>query len=135
MESKNNYKEERFDSFLNKTIIFSSKDFFRKQMSISNKEKTIIDDADYSAFLEDFIERSGASSAFDYMEDVSELNEALKSLSAIEQSVIFLLFEEEISQNDAARILEICSNSVSRIKLRAINKLKKYFKGDWKDEK
>lgn len=135
MGNKKNYKEERFDSFLNKTIIFSSKDFFRKQMSISNKEKTIIDDADYSAFLEDFIERSGASSAFDYMEDVSELNEALKSLSAIEQSVIFLLFEEEISQNDAARILEICSNSVSRIKLRAINKLKKYFKGDWKDEK
>lgn len=130
MENKENYKEERFDSFLNKTIILSSKDFFRKQMNVVNKERTIVDDEDYSAFLEDFIERNGSFSTFNHIDDVIELNEALKSLSAIEQSVIFLLFEEEISQNEAAKILEVYSKTISKIKMRAIEKLKKYLKGD-----
>lgn len=34
----NNYKEERFDSFLNKTIILSSKLYFKKQMNFVSKE-------------------------------------------------------------------------------------------------
>ena len=56
-----------------------------------------------------------------------QLKNALKSLTAIEQSVIFLLFQEELSQNEAAQILEIYSKTVSKIKIRAIEKLKKYF--------
>ena len=44
MESKNNYNEERFDSFLNKTIILSSRTYFKKQMNIIDKEKNIIND-------------------------------------------------------------------------------------------
>lgn len=132
---ENNYKEERFDSFLNKTIIFSSTTYFKKQMNIVNKERMIVDDEDYSAFLEDFIEKNNMFFTLDHIENVLELNEALKSLSAIEQSVIFLLFEEEISQNEAAEILEVYSKTISKIKIRAIEKLKKYLKGDWKNEK
>lgn len=127
---ENNYKEERFDSFLNKTIIFSSTTYFKKQMNIVNKERMIVDDEDYSAFLEDFIEKNNMFFTLDHIENVLELNEALKSLSAIEQSVIFLLFEEEISQNEAAEILEVYSKTISKIKIRAIEKLKKYLKGD-----
>ena len=132
---ENNYKEERFDSFLNKTIIFSSTTYFKKQMNIVNKERMIVDDEDYSDFLEDFIEKNNMFFTLDHIENVLELNEALKSLSAIEQSVIFLLFEEEISQNEAAEILEVYSKTISKIKIRAIEKLKKYLKGDWKNEK
>ena len=62
------------------------------------------------------------------------MNNAMKSLSAIEQAVIFLLFQEDLSQEEAGKILEICSKSVSRIKLRAIGKLKKYLKGDLENE-
>lgn len=41
MGDKNNYKQERFDSFLNKTIILSSRTYFKKQSNISNKEKQL----------------------------------------------------------------------------------------------
>ncbi len=135
MESKNDFQEERFDSYLNKTIILSSKDYFRKQMSLANKERTIVDDEDYSAFLQEVSILNGAFSTIDHITNTLELNNAIKSLSAIEQSVIFLLFQEDLSQDEAAKILDICSKSVSRIKLRAIEKLKKYLKGDSNNEK
>ena len=71
----------------------------------------------------------------DKIENNLQLNSALNCLSDIEQAVIFLLFKEELSQDEAGKILEICSKSVSRIKLRAIEKLKKYFEGDIENEK
>lgn len=135
MESKNNYKEERFDSFLNKTIILSSRTYFKKQMNILNKERTIVDDVDYSAFLQDFIALNHKVFAPDDMDTSLQLKSALNSLSAIEQAVIFLLFQEELTQNEAAEILEIYSKTVSKIKIRAINKLKKYLKGDFENGK
>lgn len=132
MENNNLYKEERFDSFLNKTIILSSKCYFKKQMRVINKERAIVDDQKFSAFLQEFIV---LNNVFSNVENRVQLNSALESLSAIEQSVIFLLFQEDLSLDDAAKILEICSKSVSRTKLRAIGKLKKYFKGDQDYEK
>ncbi len=134
MENKNDFNEERFDSYLNKTIILSSKDYFRKQISLSNKERTIVDDEDYSVFLQGITMLNGAFSTIDNITNTLELKNAMKSLSAIEQSVIFLLFQEDLSQDEAGKILEICSKSVSRIKLRAIDKLKKYLKEDLRDE-
>lgn len=130
MESKNDYKEERFDSFLNKTIILSARTYFKKQMNIIDKERLMINDMDYSAILDDFVT---INSSFLSTEDIDvslQLKSALKSLSAIEQAVIFLLYDEELSQKEAAEILEVYSKTVSKIKIRAINKLKRYFKED-----
>lgn len=135
MGDKNNYKQERFDSFLNKTIILSSRTYFKKQSNISNKEKTIVDNEDYSAYLQDFIVSDAHLSDIDTIDLSLQLKNALKSLTAIEQSVIFLLFQEELSQDEAAKILEIWSKSVSRIKVRAIEKLRKYLKGDLNNER
>ena len=132
MENKKTYNEERFDSYLNKIIIFSSKGYFKKQISLINKERTIANDEDYASLIKVI---NDVFYAIDDIENKLQLNNALKSLSAIEQSVIFLLFKEDLSQEDAAKILEICSKSVSRIKLRAINKLKKYLKGENENEK
>lgn len=134
MENKD-YKEERFDSFLNKTIMMSSRTYFKKQMNIINKENTILDNEDYSAFLQGFIDVNCPFLSIDNIETNLELNSALNCLSDIEQAVIFLLFQEELSQDEAAEILEIWSKSVSRIKVRAIEKLKKYLEGDSKNEK
>jgi len=134
MENHKNYNEERFDSFLNKTIIYSSKAYFKKQMKQSEKEKIIVNDENYAAFLEKYIAINEENSFIDSIDLGLQLNNALESLSAIEQSVIFLLFKEELNQEDAAKILEICSKSVSRIKLRAISKLKKYLKEDVENE-
>ena len=127
---ENNYKEERFDSFLNKTIILSSRTYFKKQMNTVKKENTILDNEDYNAFLQGFIDVNCPFSAIDDIESSLELNSALNCLSDIEQAVIFLLFQEELSQDEAAKILEICSKSVSRIKIRVLNKMKKYLEGD-----
>ena len=135
MENQNNYKEERFDSFLNKTIILSSRTYFKKQMNTIKKENTILDNEDYSIFLQGFIDVNCPFFAIDDIESSLELNAALNCLSDIEQAVIFLLFKEELTQNEAAEILEIYSKTVSKIKIRAIEKLKKYMKGDSKNEK
>ena len=132
---RNDYKEERFDSFLNKTIILSSRRYFKKQMNMANKEKIIVDDEDYSAFLQDFINMNNKVYSVSDVDTSLQLQNALKSLSAIEQAVIFLLFEEELTQSEAAKILEIYSKTVSKIKIRAINKLKKYFKENEENEK
>ena len=129
-----NYKEEKFDSFLTKTIILSSKRYFKKEINTNRKEQIIFDDQNYSAFIQGFFDSQNPN--FESTIDLSlSVKEALKSLSAIEQSVIFLLFNEDLSQKEAAQILEIYSKTVSKIKIRAIDKLKKYFKEDFENEK
>lgn len=135
MEVKNDYSEERFDSFLNKTIILSSRTYFKKQMNIANKEKNIVNDEGYSALLQNFMSMDDKFSCVIDIDTSLQLQSALQSLSAIEQAVIFLLFEEELTQSEAAEILEVYSKTVSKIKIRAINKLKKYFKEDLGNEK
>lgn len=115
-------KERRFDNFLNKTIVSSSKRYFKKEMNICRKTPSLIND--FERVLD------STNSDFDDVENSLELNKALNKLTAIEQSVIFLLFREEFTQDEAGKILEICSKSVSRIKIRAIKKLKKYLKGE-----
>ena len=121
-------KEEKFENFLNKTIVMSSKRYFKKEINISRKEQGFVYQEEFYAFLQDFIDYD--TSCYDAVEDKIQLNSALKTLSAIEQAVIFLLFKKELSQDEAADILEICSKSVSRIKIRALNKMKDYLKGD-----
>ena len=121
-------KEKRFNNFLNKTIILSSKRYFKKEVNISNKEQMLIDDNSHTSVL-NFVANS-TTNDFDLVENCLELNTALSKLSDIEQTVIFLLYNKELSQDEASKILEICSKSVSRIKVRAINKLRKYMKGD-----
>lgn len=134
MEDKN-YKEERFDSFLNKTIILASKKFFKKQMHITINEKNIVNYEEDSQFLGDFSALNSSFSSIDLIDTTIELNSALQSLSAIEQSVIFLLFHEDLSHDEVANVLKIYSKTVYKIKSRALNKLKRYFKEDYKNEK
>lgn len=120
-------KDKRFNNFLNKTIILSSKRYFKKEINISNKEQMLVDDNSHTSVLNSVA--NSATTDFDLVENCLELNTALSKLSEIEQTVIFLLYNKELSQDEASKILEICSKSVSRIKIRAINKLRKYMKG------
>lgn len=121
-------KEKRFNNFLNKTIILSSKRYFKREVNISNKEQMLVDDNSHTSILNSVA--NSTTNDFDLVENCLELNTALNKLSDIEQTVIFLLYNKELSQDEASKILEICSKSVSRIKVRAINKLRKYMKGD-----
>lgn len=104
MENKN-YKEEKFDSFLTKTIILSSKRYFKKEINTNRKEQIIFDDQNYSAFIQGFFDSQNPN--FESTIDLSlSVKEALKSLSAIEQSVIFLLFNEDLSQKKQHKFLK-----------------------------
>lgn len=129
MENKN-INEAKFDSYLTKTIILSSKKYFKKQINTTLKEETIFDNKDYCAFIESFFDIGKSMSEYEKIDMSLSLKDALSTLSAIEQAVIFLLFQEELSQKEAADILEIYSKTISKIKIRAIEKLKKYFKED-----
>ncbi len=115
-----NYKEERFDSFLNKTIILSSRYYFKKNMNIKNKENTLVDNENFANFLQGFISLDNSFMTTDKVELYIELKRALTCLSDIEQEVIFYLFEMELLQSEVADILNIYSKTVSKIKVRAI---------------
>ena len=86
----NEDKERQFDSFINKTIIGSSKNYFEKQMKTKNTERTIVDDENSALFLYDFISVCDNSRT----EEKIDLTTALLSLSSIEQEVISLLYKE-----------------------------------------
>lgn len=142
MEKKNaNSNEEfyEFNSFLNKVIIFSGKEFFRKELKNKRRELDLIDNDNFenmylnSYLCEDFLfEDQTSKDVFDFINFCENFNLhcALKSLSAIEQEVLFLLYSKELSQEEAANILNICLKSVSRIKLRAFDKIRKFLKGE-----
>ena len=125
-----NGREEKFDSYLNKTIILSSKYYFKKQMKMKGREQTILNNEEYSFFLQKFISEKDTFSSVERVDTSLQLKKALESLSAIEQAVIFLLFQEELTQQEAAEILEVYTKTISKIKIRAINKLKKHLKED-----
>ena len=121
-------KEEQFDYFLNKTIVYTSMTYFKKQMHIQSKESFIDNSSDdFNALLQD-------SAVFDKIEQKIEIESYKNCLSQIEQSVLFLLFNEQLTQSEAAKILNVYSKTISKIKLRAIKKLKKSMKEDDKNE-
>ncbi len=135
MEDENDYKEKRFDSFLNKTIILSSKEYYRSEITKDLKELKIIDDENYDEFMKNYLTYNEVYNLekIDSFIKVCEnpiLIRALKSLSDIEMTVIFLLFEEQLTSSESSKILKICSDSVTRIKKRALKKIEKYLKGD-----
>ena len=101
--------EEKFDSFLNKTIILSSKDYFKRTMNRIDKERTIVDDEEYSSVI---YEKMNSTSDFDKVDTKMELKTALNCLSEIEQAVIFLLFNEELTRNETAEILKLAEEDM-----------------------
>lgn len=129
-------KERRFNSFLNKTIILSARKYFNEKLTRDSKELKIMDDENYSEYLKDFTKHEDTSAytknidQFIELCDNQKLVSALKSLSNIEMTVIFLLFERQLKSSEASKILQICNDSVTRIKRRALKKLEKYMKGE-----
>lgn len=132
----NNYKYNSFNSFLNKTIVLCSKRYYKAELTTNLTELKIMDDENYTEYMKDFIKIDDDvynSIDVDNFIDLCEnpvLIRALKSLSKIEMTVIFLLFEKQLTSSEASKILKICSDSVTRINKRALRKLEEYLKGD-----
>lgn len=132
MEQELEILEAKFQYFLNQTIIGASKDYYKKQMRYELRELRIIDDENYEQYLGKYIEQDDCG--FLSIEKNYELNKEFKLLSLIERTVIFLYFEGNYKTNEIAKILNIKEQSVSRIKKRALTKLKNSMKGFEKNE-
>lgn len=132
-------KEVQFNNFLNKTIIFSSKKYYKTKVSRDSRELKILDNDTYSEYLNKYMnynevyECESMDQFIERCENIS-LVLGLKSLSDIEKTVIFLLFEEQLTSSEASKILKICSDSVTRIKRRALKKIAKHLKGGISNE-
>lgn len=103
-------------------------------MNRIDKERIIVDDEEYSLYINNHI---NSKSVFTTLEDANtkmKLSAALNCLSDIEQAVIFLLFNEELTRNETAEILKLYESTVSKTKRRAINKLKNILDGGTEDE-
>lgn len=128
-------KEIRFNNFLNKTIILSAKNCYKKEIVRTHRELNIIDDDNFSDFLQKYIKYEDVICDFKDLNhfldncDNENLVNALKKLSLREKNVLFFFFIKGGSYHNISKILNIHYFSACRIKNRAINKLKKYLKG------
>ena len=123
-----------FDTFLTKTIIYSSNNFFRKEVKRDSLELSILDDEN---FLNDSLKAmSQEDNIFSSPSDFTlsfenfQLEKAFKSLSKKERFVIIMIFCYGLSLDDLSILLSINYKSVSRIKLRALKKLKDFMEGE-----
>lgn len=123
--------EARFDSFLNRTIVGASMNYYNKQRKYECRELQIIDNEDYEEYLKPYLaeEDDGFSRVFEGFEDNYVLNCGVESLSDSEKTVIFLYFKKHYGTSEIAQIMNIREQSVSRIKKRALDKLKMFMKG------
>lgn len=123
--------EARFDSFLNRTIVGASMNYYNKQKKYEYRELQIIDNEDYEEYLKPYLaeEDDGFSRVFEGFEDNYVLNCGVESLSMNEKTVIFLYFKKHYSTSEIAQIMNVREQSVSRIKTRALDKLKMFMKG------
>jgi len=131
-DNKQSVQEIKFNYFLNKTIIGASKQYYRKQQRVALMELQIIDDINSEEKIKKYIKVEDKLYDLDgisgYKERLDNENVimAYESLTDVEQWVIFLIVEEEHSLKEAAKMLNMYIESISRAKTRALKKLEKY---------
>jgi len=124
------YKDFQFDTFINKTIIGIAKNYYKRQNRLLKREEFYCYDTSRPSLLDDALFELDTT-FIDNIDTKIVIYNAIKKLSVIEQAVIFLLFIKDITPEKASRILGISYNSISRIKSRALSKLKKIIKEDF----
>lgn len=125
MDNRKGYEKE-FDSFINKIIIFSSKEYFRKQMKYGNNERYIIDNEDYCDYLENHTLSNVYDSQIERAEISMLLQNALSCLSDLEQAAFILSYKLDLNSKEISKRLKIHEKSLSRLRKRSEEKLRKY---------
>ena len=128
MEQELEILEAKFRRFLNDTIIGASKDYYAKQRKYELRELQIIDDENYEGYLGKYVTQN-LFEQFDAFYVSDELNMGFQVLSSIERTVLFLHYEENYKLKEIAKILNMRDETITRIKRRALNKLKNYMEG------
>lgn len=128
MEQELEILEAKFRRFLNDTIIGASKDYYAKQKKYELRELSIIDDENYEGYLGKYVTQN-LFEPFDAICGSDELNMGFQVLSSVERTVLFLHFEGNYKLKEIAKILNMRDETITRIKKRALNKLKNYMEG------
>lgn len=131
---ENNYKykfttkeEAEFNSFLNKTIIGTASNFFKKKLKIEKIEEYLEEEIVTQEEIE-VLDKSINNTNIKYALKNDKLDKAIESLTKNERSVILFDFMGELKTNEIAMVLGININTVYIIRKRALNKLRKYLK-------
>ena len=94
MENENQYKNERFDSFINKTIILSSKKYYKNEITKANNEINIMDDENYSEYMKEYVKYDDVYEArFVHAPKVAFNGEEMDILNEIDTQVDITEFE------------------------------------------
>ncbi len=115
-----------FENYINKTIIFSSKRYYKSKMTNVKRESNIeelISDVEKNRIIS-IIDKEYARCEIKLI-----IENFLEQLEDIEREVIVLSYLEDYSNGEISKILGLNYKSISRIKVRAIKKIRENFKG------
>ena len=115
-------EEKKFRGYINEIIAKYALLYFKRQQKLYSREKNIIDDEAYNDLIEDAMQK--------YRKDDIDLElfikDMLNKLNSHERNIIILNVYGGYSQKEIAERLNMWDKSVSRIKNKAKEKMKKY---------
>lgn len=128
----------KFLSYINKTLSFSFKEFYRKDKTLKDREMCVLNQKDTNTETELINSIPDNTVDFDkeiiYLKDSSTLNDcfadpelikAANKLTDRQKLIIYKLFVEEKTVSQIAKELEIQQKVVYKLKYRAFEKLRK----------
>ncbi len=125
---ENEQLQARFSAYIKLVIVHAKIDYLRKSKYQSEISFEELKEEPYITFEQQYITFLNSKAAFDFEE--VQLAEAFSSLSLIRQQILTLLFAEELSPAQVADQLHCPIKVVYREKYRALQKLRKFLRGD-----
>ncbi|MBU5355088.1 sigma-70 family RNA polymerase sigma factor [Paenibacillus barcinonensis] len=122
------YLEKRFTSYILSLIRFASIDFDRKERKISKRSLLILDDQENSHFLEDHLFNNEEKVV--HLEELFSdpiLFEAIQQLTKKEKEVLVKAYIMELSDTQIAQQNNVSQQSVSKLRTKALKKIRNYF--------
>lgn len=112
----------RFINYMRKALRHKKINYHKHQNFLRNKEQNLSIVEGTGLFVRD----SSVSSFFDFSHNYTELNSALEKLTQKQRVVIINYYYKNQSLSKIAKELNMKSNAVKQLKLRAILSLKRY---------
>lgn len=121
----------RYLKYMMKALKHKRASYINKEIK-QNKVEVTVSDSKWNYVAETIVDYDIASIfeelSFDIKSnDISELNNALKTLSSKQNAVIDYYYFKKLSNKEIASKMNISENAVEKLKIRAIKRLKEYF--------
>ena len=133
-----------FVSYIEKSIRFSSYEIKNKKKKILNNEVYNLNEIDENFNEErinilidesvDFLENISKEPNFKNISSNEDLIKALDSITDRQKLVIYMYFVEDKEEKQIAKELNVTKQSVNKVKIAALNRLKEYIKYELKSK-